>query len=74
MPAIDYTLFESRHQHRGHVQADAIEASAQDGVLQVLVPKAKEAHAKHIQVRAGTGKAVVTGKTTATGKAAKNGA
>jgi HSP20 family protein len=57
-----------------HVQADAIEASAQDGVLQVLAPKAKEAHAKHIQVRAGTGKAAITGKATATGKAAKNGA
>src|SRR6202035_5986025 len=25
-----------------HVMADAIEASAQDGVLQILVPKAKE--------------------------------
>jgi HSP20 family protein len=51
-----------------HVMSDAIEASAQDGVLQVLVPKAKEAHAKRIPVRA------VTGKATLTGKAAKNGA
>jgi HSP20 family protein len=35
-----------------HVMADAIEASAQDGVLQILVPKAAEVHAKRIQVRA----------------------
>jgi HSP20 family protein len=35
-----------------HVVADAIEASVQDGVLQVLVPKAPEVHAKRIQVRA----------------------
>jgi HSP20 family protein len=42
-----------------HVMADAIEASANDGVLQILVPKAPEAHAKRIQVR--TGKAVLTG-------------
>jgi HSP20 family protein len=39
-----------------HVKADAIEASAQDGVLHVLLPKVKEAHAKRIQVRAGKGK------------------
>jgi HSP20 family protein len=45
-----------------HVMADAIEASSQDGVLQILVPKAKEVRAKHIQVRAGTGKAAVTRK------------
>lgn len=36
-----------------HVKADAIEASAQDGVLQILVPKAEEVHAKRIQVRVG---------------------
>jgi HSP20 family protein len=35
-----------------HVMADAIEASTQDGVLQVLVPKAAEVQAKRIQVRA----------------------
>jgi HSP20 family protein len=35
-----------------HVMADAIEASAQDGVLQILVPKAAEVQAKRIQVRA----------------------
>jgi HSP20 family protein len=51
-----------------HVLADAIEASAQDGVLQVLVPKAPEVHAKRIQVRAGKGNAAVAGK------AVKNGA
>jgi HSP20 family protein len=44
-----------------HVQADKIEASAQDGVLQVLVPKAQEAHAKHIQVRAGKVNPAITG-------------
>jgi HSP20 family protein len=63
-----------------HVVADAIEASAKDGVLQVLVPKAKEVHAKRIQVRVGKGKTAVTGtatvagKAAVTGKAAKNGA
>ena len=43
------------------VQADRIEASAHDGVLLILVPKAEEAHAKRIQVRAGKGKPAVTG-------------
>ena len=33
-----------------HVMADAIEASTQDGVLQILVPKAEEVQAKRIQV------------------------
>jgi HSP20 family protein len=36
-----------------NVVADAIDASTQDGVLQIMVPKAKEAHAKHIQVHPG---------------------
>jgi len=36
-----------------HVKADAIEASTQNGVLQVLVPKAEEVHAKRIRVRLG---------------------
>jgi HSP20 family protein len=36
-----------------HVMADAIEASTQDGVLQILVPKVAEVQAKRIQVRAG---------------------
>ncbi len=38
-----------------HVKADAIEASTQNGVLQILVPKAEEVHAKRIQVRIGEG-------------------
>ena len=36
-----------------HVRPDAIEASTQDGVLQIMVPKADEVHAKRIQVRVG---------------------
>jgi HSP20 family protein len=36
-----------------HVEADKIEASAQDGVLQIMVPKASEVQAKRIQVRVG---------------------
>jgi HSP20 family protein len=51
-----------------HVQADKIDASAQDGVLLILVPKAEEAHAKRIPVRPGKGQPAVTGT------AAKNGA
>ena len=51
-----------------HVMADAIEASAQDGVLLILVPKAEEVQAKRIQVRPGKGKAAVTAA------AVKNGA
>jgi HSP20 family protein len=51
-----------------HLMADAIEASYQDGVLQILVPKAPEMHARRIQVRAGKGKAAVAGV------AVKNGA
>jgi len=43
-----------------HVQADRIEASAQDGVLQVMVPKAAEMQAKRIKVRAGEGRAALT--------------
>jgi hypothetical protein len=33
--------------------AEGIQASFQDGLLQILVPKAEEAKAKHIQVRPG---------------------
>jgi HSP20 family protein len=44
-----------------HVQADKIEASAQDGVLVILVPKAPEVQAQRIQVRAGKVKPVVAG-------------
>jgi HSP20 family protein len=51
-----------------HVQADKIAASAQDGVLQIVVPKAEEVHAMRIQVRHGKAKPAVTGK------AIKNGA
>ena len=43
-----------------HVEADKIEASAQDGVLQIMVPKAPEVQAKRIQVRAGQGHTVLT--------------
>jgi HSP20 family protein len=35
-----------------HVAADAIDASFEDGVLSVLVPKAEEAKPKHIEVHA----------------------
>jgi HSP20 family protein len=38
-----------------HVEADKIEASALDGVLQIMVPKAPEVQAKRIQVRVGQG-------------------
>ncbi len=33
--------------------ADAVEATAEDGVLQILVPKVEEATPKRIQVRPG---------------------
>jgi HSP20 family protein len=36
-----------------HVMADEIEASIEDGVLQILVPKAEEAKPKRIQVNPG---------------------
>jgi HSP20 family protein len=42
-----------------HVQADKIEATSQDGVLQILVPKAHEVRAKHIQVNPGKTKPVL---------------
>jgi HSP20 family protein len=42
-----------------HIEADKIEASAQDGVLQILVPKAPDVQAKHIRVRAGQGRTVL---------------
>jgi len=44
----------------GHVQAGKIEASAQDGVLRVLVPKAPDVQAKRIPVRVGPATAAVT--------------
>jgi HSP20 family protein len=43
-----------------HVQADAIDASTQDGVMQILVPKAEEVHAKRIQVHMGRGDSAIT--------------
>jgi HSP20 family protein len=36
-----------------HVEADKIEASAQDGVLQIMVPKAPEVQVMRIKVRIG---------------------
>jgi HSP20 family protein len=36
-----------------HVEADKIEASAQDGVLQIMVPKPMETRGRRIQVRSG---------------------
>jgi len=42
-----------------HVEADKIEASVQDGMLQVLVPKAPDVQPKRIQVRAGQGRTVL---------------
>ena len=51
-----------------HVEADKIEASTQDGVLQVLVPKAANVRAKRIKVRANQSHAAVT-----PGAKAKNG-
>jgi HSP20 family protein len=43
-----------------HVEADKIEASVQDGVLQILVPKAPDVQAERIRVRAGQGHTVLT--------------
>jgi len=51
-----------------HVKTDSIDASVQDGVLMVRVPKATEMQAKRISVRPGNGKAAVAAS------AAKNGA
>jgi HSP20 family protein len=36
-----------------HVMSDAVEASLEDGVLRILVPKAEEAKPKRIEVRVG---------------------
>jgi HSP20 family protein len=44
----------------GHVQAEKIEATAQDGVLRVMVPKAPDVQAKRILVRAGQPTVAVT--------------
>jgi HSP20 family protein len=41
-----------------HVKPEAIEASTQDGVLKIVVPKAEEVQPKRIQVRVGGGHAL----------------
>ena len=51
-----------------HVEPGKIEATTQDGVLQIMVPKASEVQAKRIQVRAGQGRTALK-----SGAAAKNG-
>jgi len=50
-----------------HVMTDAIEATAHDGVLQILVPKAPEAHAKRIQVRTGKSNTAIGGAAVSNG-------
>ena len=50
-----------------HVQADKINATTQDGVLQIVLPKTDQVRAKHIQVHPGQPKPAVTAT------AAKNG-
>jgi HSP20 family protein len=45
-----------------HVKADAIEASTQDGVMQIVVPKAEEVRTKRIQVHIGRGDPAVTSR------------
>jgi Hsp20/alpha crystallin family protein len=47
-----YGLFRRSITLPRHVQADAIEASTEDGVLQVVVPKVEEAKPRRIEVRA----------------------
>jgi len=44
-----------------HVQADAVHATFEDGVLQIMVPKMEEAKPKRIQVRPGGRLGVVEG-------------
>ncbi len=44
-----------------HVQADAIEATADNGVLQIMVPKVEEAKPKRIEVRPGSRLGAVEG-------------
>jgi HSP20 family protein len=50
-----------------HVMADDIEATAQDGVLRILVPKAPEVRAKRIQVRTGKSKTAIGGAAVSNG-------
>jgi HSP20 family protein len=42
-----------------HVMAEGVEASFEDGVLQIVVPKAEEAKPKRIQVRSGGGREAI---------------
>jgi HSP20 family protein len=51
------------------VQADAIEASFENGVLEVVVPKAEEAKPKKITVRPGGGRQQVSGTSAPAGDA-----
>jgi HSP20 family protein len=44
-----------------HVQADAVQATVEDGVLQIMVPKMEEAKPKRIQVRPGGQQDAVAG-------------
>jgi HSP20 family protein len=44
-----------------HVQADAVEATVEDGLLQIMVPKMKDAKPKRIQVRLGGQQDAVAG-------------
>jgi HSP20 family protein len=48
-----------------HIEADKIEAWMQDGVLQILVPKAADVQARHIRVRADQGRTVLSAGATA---------
>ena len=67
-----YGVFRRSVNLPSHVRADKIEASARDGVLEIVVPKAREAHARRVPVRAAKAKAAVAGKTAVAGKAVKN--
>jgi HSP20 family protein len=51
-----------------HVMAEGIEASFEDGVLQILVPKAEEATPKRIQVRSGRAEIPTAGSDDARGE------
>jgi HSP20 family protein len=44
-----------------HVQADAVEATIEDGVLELVVPKVEEAKPKRIEVRPGSRLGAVEG-------------
>jgi HSP20 family protein len=51
-----------------HVMAEGIQASFEDGVLQILVPKAEEAKPKRIQVRPGRMEVTAAGSEGASGQ------